>query len=75
MARFCCRHLKGAVKVRPRAQSANSNMLDFSIGIRVVIKDTDVLFQQHSSFSLVNDKALELELLVQRKVGEDSEMA
>jgi hypothetical protein len=71
MARFCCRHLKGAVKVRPRAQSANSTCPRFSTEIRISLKHTDVLFQQHSSFSLVNGRALEPELLVQRIVGVD----
>jgi hypothetical protein len=72
MARFCCRHLKGAVKVRPRAQSANSTCTRFSTGMRIAMENTDVLSQQHSNFSLVNDTSLELELPVQRKVGEDS---
>jgi hypothetical protein len=75
MARFCCRHLKGAVKVRPRAQSANSTRTNFSKEFRIAMEDTYVLSQQHSNSSLVNDKGLELELLVQRKVGGGSARA
>ena len=75
IARFCCRHLKGAVKVRPSAQSANSNAQSFSKRFRSTLDNTDVLSRQHSNFSLANGRALELELLARRKVGEGSAMA
>jgi len=58
IARFCARHLKGAVTVRPSAQSANT-ALEFSLAPETPeyqgIKSTHTLSRQHNILLHVHD--------------------